>query len=107
MELGVGDKRVLITGGSKGIGLACARVFLQEGASVVLVSRDAASLAKAARSLGEAGKFETCAANLSLGSERERLQNLYSDIDILVNHGLSDRVRRGDAPFYFARLRNA
>ena len=42
MDLRLAGKRVLITGGSKGIGIACARVFLEEGCSVVLVARDAA-----------------------------------------------------------------
>ena len=34
MDLGLKNQKVLITGGSKGIGLACARVFLAEGAQV-------------------------------------------------------------------------
>ena len=44
MDLHLNDKHVLITGGSKGIGLACAVVFLEEGAKVSLVSRDQANL---------------------------------------------------------------
>ena len=32
MDLGLKDKKVLITGGSKGIGLACAKAFIAEGA---------------------------------------------------------------------------
>ena len=39
MELNLKDKHVLITGGSKGIGYACAAAFLAEGARVSLVSR--------------------------------------------------------------------
>ena len=37
MDLQLKGKHVLITGGSKGIGLACAQVFLEEGARVSLV----------------------------------------------------------------------
>lgn len=51
MDLQLQGKHVLITGGSKGIGLACARGFLQEGARVSLVSRQIAHLQKAQQAL--------------------------------------------------------
>ena len=44
MDLQLGNKHILITGGSKGIGLASAHAFLAEGARVAIVSRDAAPL---------------------------------------------------------------
>lgn len=47
MDLELNNKHVLITGGSKGIGLACAELFLQEGARVTLVSRTDNHLQKA------------------------------------------------------------
>lgn len=40
MDLGLKGKNVLITGSSKGIGLATAKAFLQEGATVVLNARN-------------------------------------------------------------------
>ena len=40
MELGLKGKTVLVTGGSKGIGLACAMGFAAEGCNVHIVSRD-------------------------------------------------------------------
>ena len=39
MNLGLAGKVVFITGGSKGIGLACARAFAGEGARVAIASR--------------------------------------------------------------------
>ncbi|NBO00740.1 MAG: SDR family NAD(P)-dependent oxidoreductase, partial [Betaproteobacteria bacterium] len=48
MDLQLAQQHILITGGSKGIGLACAEAFLQEGARVTLVSRDPANLSQGA-----------------------------------------------------------
>ena len=47
MDLGLKGWKVLITGGSKGIGLACAKAFVAEGARVALVSRSEENLTKA------------------------------------------------------------
>ena len=44
MDLQLTDRHVLITGGSKGIGLACAQGFLREGARISLVARDPGGL---------------------------------------------------------------
>jgi NAD(P)-dependent dehydrogenase (short-subunit alcohol dehydrogenase family) len=46
------DKVAVITGGNSGIGLATARVFVEAGARVAILGRDAASLERAARELG-------------------------------------------------------
>ncbi|PTM40016.1 short-chain dehydrogenase/reductase [Bosea sp. 124] len=86
MDLKLSGRRVLITGGSKGIGEACARVFLAEGCSIVLIARDAARLSATAAALGEGNRVMTHAADLSADSERERLAAAFPDIDILVNN---------------------
>jgi NAD(P)-dependent dehydrogenase (short-subunit alcohol dehydrogenase family) len=51
MNLGLKGKVVIVTGGSKGIGLACARVFLMEGGRVAIVSRKPANVDAALRDL--------------------------------------------------------
>ena len=51
MDLQLQGRHALITGGSKGIGLACARGLLQEGARVSLVSRSMDNLVAAKQTL--------------------------------------------------------
>ncbi len=55
MDLGLQDSVVLVTGGSKGIGLACARAFAEEGARVAIVSRSQTNLARASMALEKEG----------------------------------------------------
>ena len=66
MDLGLRGKRALVTGGSKGIGLAIARALVSEGVSVGLVARDAGTLttawSAAAGDLAAAGAAATDAA---------------------------------------------
>jgi NAD(P)-dependent dehydrogenase (short-subunit alcohol dehydrogenase family) len=53
MDLGLTGKIVLVTGGSKGIGLACAAAFAAEGARIAIASRNAENLARARATLGD------------------------------------------------------
>ena len=48
MDLGIANKRILVTGASRGIGLTIAENFLQEGAQVMLLARTQSSLQEAA-----------------------------------------------------------
>ncbi|MFE0420760.1 SDR family NAD(P)-dependent oxidoreductase [Streptomyces tendae] len=83
MDLQLSGKRVLVTGASKGIGLAIVRAFLDEGASVTAVSR---------RSTPELDKTEATlvAADLSEpdGPRRMIETALAADprLDVLVNN---------------------
>lgn len=89
MELGLQGKVVLVTGGSKGIGLACARVFLEEGARVAIASRSRENLEGAAVGLGGGERVVTLVADLS-GPEAapamvEQAERALGPLDILVN----------------------
>ena len=55
MDLGLTGKVVIVTGGSKGIGLACARAFLTEGVRVAIVSRSQMNLNAALGELAAPG----------------------------------------------------
>jgi 3-oxoacyl-[acyl-carrier protein] reductase len=62
MDLDLRGRRVLITGGSRGIGLAIAEALVAEGAAVGLVARDAEGLATAAGRLADRGASVATAA---------------------------------------------
>ena len=88
MDLGLRGKKVLITGGSKGIGASCGHVFAAEGANIVLVSRSADALkatGDAIRSKHQVS-VETHAADLSKAGDREATWAKFQDADILVNN---------------------
>jgi NAD(P)-dependent dehydrogenase (short-subunit alcohol dehydrogenase family) len=86
MDLELRNKNVLITGGSKGIGLACAKAFVAEGANVAIVSRAAANLGAAA---AELGRVNTVAADLTDATAAremvERVERELGPLDVLVN----------------------
>jgi NAD(P)-dependent dehydrogenase (short-subunit alcohol dehydrogenase family) len=103
MDLHLRDKHVLITGGSKGIGLACAQAFLQEGAKVSLVSRDTANLNAARQKLQTTSATEhihTVAANLrdaaAALSALDSAEATFGPVDVLVNS--AGAAKRTPAP---------
>ena len=51
MDLGLNGKVALITGGSKGIGRACAETLAAEGCDVMIVARTEATLQETAAAL--------------------------------------------------------
>jgi NAD(P)-dependent dehydrogenase (short-subunit alcohol dehydrogenase family) len=85
MNLDLDGRRVLITGGSKGIGLACARGFLAEGARVAITSRSETNLSNARTSLGQ---VITVAADLADATAARgmvnRVEAELGPIDIMV-----------------------
>ena len=53
MELDLAGRAVLVTGASRGIGLAVARALVAEGARVAICSRDEAAIRAVAAELGD------------------------------------------------------
>ena len=88
MDLNLAGRSVLITGASRGIGLATASVMAAEGCDLHLAARDGALLEEnAARLRREHGvKVTTHQRDLSLTREVEELGALCRDVDILVNN---------------------
>jgi NAD(P)-dependent dehydrogenase (short-subunit alcohol dehydrogenase family) len=88
MNLDLQGRRVVVTGGSRGIGLAIAQAFAREGALPLLVSRSADSLRAAADAIAQESGVEvqTLAADLGEPAGREALVLAAHDADILVNN---------------------
>ena len=94
------NKVAIVTGGSRGIGLATVERFLQEGAAVILTASSQANADKAAATLKEKypqATIDGLAPDLtSLESVREAFGKViekYGRIDILVNNaGISERT---------------
>ena len=90
MDLQLQGKHVLVAGGSRGIGLACAREFFREGCTVSLVGRDTHRVEQARASLGAgAERAFGFSANLADAAAARRMlddaEQKGGPIDILVN----------------------
>ena len=88
MDLNLRNKTVLITGGSKGIGLACAKEFAAEGCNLHLVSRTKENLENAKKEIEEEHGVQTMIHSFDL-SNSEHVDQLVKNcpkIDILVNN---------------------
>jgi NAD(P)-dependent dehydrogenase (short-subunit alcohol dehydrogenase family) len=84
MDLGLRGKSVLVTGGSKGIGFACARSFVAEGCRVHLAARDGARLEQARAELK--GEVAIHACDLRDAQALQALAAACAQVDILVNN---------------------
>jgi NAD(P)-dependent dehydrogenase (short-subunit alcohol dehydrogenase family) len=70
---GLRDKRVLISGGSSGIGLATAQRFLEEGSRVFLAGLDGGEVASALDGLRRSGEVSGLACDVSLEGDVARM----------------------------------
>ncbi len=77
-------ERVLIVGGSSGMGLALARMLLADGAEVIIAGRSAERLARARESLGAPSELTTAAVDISQESEVTHLCDTSGPLDHIV-----------------------
>ena len=77
-------KNALVTGGTAGIGLACARLMAREGAAVIITGRDSERGKAAAASIDGSVRFVQ--ADLADMALVRSLVEQAGDIDILVNN---------------------
>jgi len=90
MDLNLAGRTVLVTGGSKGIGFACAAAFAAEGARVAISSRSLDTLAAASKALKEKGHgVVTVAADLvdpkSAPELVAQVERRLGPVEVLVN----------------------
>ena len=87
---GLRDKRVLISGGSSGIGLATAQRFLEEGSRVFLAGLDRREVDSAVAGLGRSGEVSGLACDVSLEGDVTRMveaaHRALGGIDVLLNN---------------------
>lgn len=86
----LGNKTCIITGGAGSLGLAAARLFLAEGAKVMLVDLNQDALAEAKASLGGGGNVDTCSADVSSETDVQRYVEAtctrFGNIDVLFSN---------------------
>jgi short-subunit dehydrogenase len=95
----IAGKVVVVTGASMGIGEAIAKIFADQEASVVMLSRDAGRVEAARERVGHPGRTLAMACDVRHREEIDRAIGLtlhhFKKIDVWVNnagHGLLDSV---------------
>ena len=83
-------RTVIITGGSRGLGLALARAFLRRGAKVALLARDAEALQRAQELLAGRGEVSVHPCDVrdqaQIQQSVNQVRNQFGAIDVLVNN---------------------
>ncbi len=96
-------KVALVTGGSRGLGKAMARAYAEQGAGIMICSRNAAEVEAAAKEIGDGlagSRVEWMIADLSKAGEAQRLADetlkRFGRVDVLVNNAGSNIPQRAD-----------
>jgi NAD(P)-dependent dehydrogenase (short-subunit alcohol dehydrogenase family) len=93
----------IVTGGSKGIGLAVARAFVERGMQVVISARSETDLANAVERLGGGDRVAAIRADVQRAEDAERLVRgtvqRFGGLDVLVNNaGIGRFAHVADMP---------
>jgi 3-oxoacyl-[acyl-carrier protein] reductase len=95
VDLGLQGKACIVTGATRGIGLASVRMLVAEGACVLLVARDAKELERASAEVGGGAAF--LAADITDPDDDERVVaacvERFGGVDVLVNNAGTSFVR--------------
>ncbi len=95
MDIRLDGKAALVTGGSRGIGLAIASRMAEAGADIMIVSRKADALVDAAKKLSEFGtRVEWRAAHVADATQASKcvadVMETFGRLDILVNNAATN-----------------
>jgi len=80
------DSKILITGGSSGIGKAAAQLLKDSGAKVVITGRDKAKLEKTAKELGVFPIHADVAVQADIEKTYDTVMKELGGLDVLVNN---------------------
>jgi 3-oxoacyl-[acyl-carrier protein] reductase len=122
MEVRLDDKSAIITGGSKGLGLAIAKEFAASGADVAILARDPATLADARAEIERGARAKVAAVSCDVSrpapiqAAYDRVMAEFGKVDIFVNNAgqsmrgpsetLSDEIWQADLDLkLFAQIR--
>ena len=92
MEVRLDGKSAIVTGGSKGLGLAIAKEFAASGADVAILARDQATLADAKGQIQRGAKGKVAAISCDVAkmapikAAYDRVMSEFGKIDIFVNN---------------------
>ena len=78
--------KILITGGSSGIGKDMARVLAKQADELVLVARDVTKLEEVKKELENDAKIEIISKDLSIEENCKEIHNQVQNVDILINN---------------------
>lgn len=103
MDLGLTNARVLVSGGSRGIGREIVRVFLAEGARVAVAARGEAGLDALCAELAAGDRLVPLAADVGDAVQADALAGraieALGGLDVLIANATANREGRSDADY--------